>query len=433
MQVLQIIGILVIFLGITALMIMRKLPTILALPLMAILLVLVGGAPLYDANNEFDVLNTVIKDGSIRLAGNIMSLFFGSWFGQVLLKTGITKSIIRKAAELAGDRPLPIALIFYIVASIIFSGSSGLGMVILVGTIIIPIMISAGVSPGLASIVALLANATGVIFNANNFNVYVGILNQELEVVARTAWVAGVPMILVSFVMIFMFSKKTKAKAWAMPSGAVDMVDDKKNVRPIALIAPLLPVVLIYACTMFKINIDVTAAIMVGIVLTMILATPKRPVQILSSAFVEGIQEAAGAAGLMIGIGMLLKAVANPSPVAPLLEPIFKFIVPTNPLLYVVLFIVLAPLAIYRGPLNMYGLGAGIASLFISGGLNPMATMLAFRVNSNLQAVCDPTNTHNVWVCDFTKTDVNDILKKTMLWMLAASLVGLIAATFIAF
>ncbi len=433
MEYLQIIGILFVFLGITALMIMRKLPTILALPLMAILLALVGGTPVYDVNGEYDILNSVIKDGSVRLAGNIMSLFFGSWFGRVLLKTGITNSIIRKAGELAGDRPLSVALIFYIVASIIFSGSSGLGMVILVGTIIVPIMISAGISPGVASIITLLANGTGVIFNANNFNVYVGILNQELEVVAKTAWIAGVPMIVMSLIMITVFCRKKTVKAWAMPSGAEDLMDNKKMVRPIALIAPILPVALIYLGTIFKIRIDVTAAIMLGIAVTMILVMPKRPVQILSSALVEGIQEAAGAAALMIGIGMLLKAVADPSPVAPILAPVFENIIPGNPFTYVLLFLVLAPLAIYRGPLNMYGLGAGIASLFIAGGLNPMATMLAFRVNSNLQSVCDPTNTQNVWVCDFTRTDVNDVLKKTMFWMMGTSLIGLVISAIVSF
>lgn len=325
-----------------------------------------------------------------------------------------------------------IVLIFYIVASLIFSGSSGLGMVILVGTIIIPIMISAGVAPSLACMVMLLANATGVIFNATNFNVYVGILNQDLDVVASTAWIAGIPLIIAAIAMIVFYSKRKTVKAWAMPSEP-DTLENTKEVRTIALISPILPVLIIYVCTFLNISIDVTAAIIIGIIITMVLVTPKRPIQILSSTFVEGIQEYAGACALMIGIGMLLKAVSSPSPVAPLLEPIFVKIVPTNAIVYVVLFLVLAPFAIYRGPLNMYGLGAGIATLFIAGGLNPMATMLAFRVNSNLQAVCDPTNTHNVWSCDFTKTDVNDILKKTIPWLLCVSFVGLIISAIYVF
>ena len=48
-----------------------------------------------------------------------------------------------------------------------------------------------------------------------------------------------------------------------------------------------------------------------------------------------------------------------------------------------------------------------------------------------MQAVCDPTNSHNVWVADFTKTDVNDFLKKTILWIAVSTLAGLIVASFV--
>jgi hypothetical protein len=63
--------------------------------------------------------------------------------------------------------------------------------------------------------------------------------------------------------------------------------------------------------------------------------------------------------------------------------------------------------------------------------MNPIAAMIALRVDSNLQAVCDPTNSHNVWTSDYTKTDVNEILKKTILWLMASVLVSMIIATFV--
>ncbi len=436
MEILQMIGILVIFVGVTILMITKKMPTIIALPVMAIGLALVAGTPIYDSTGTFDIVGSIIRDGSVRLASVIMSMFFGAWFGQILNKTGITKSIIKKAAELSGDRPMAVAIIFYIVGSLIFCGATGLGMVILVGSIILPIMISAGVAPIVACIVLIFANGTGVIFNATNFSIYVGILGQDISVVAATAWIAGVPLVLTALATIFFLSRKKKAKAWAMPVANEEDEDKyvtEKPVRTIALIAPILPVALIFGTTIAGISVDVTAAIAFGIIVTILLATPKNPIQVLSSSLVEGIQATAGSAGLMIGIGMLLKAVADPSPVASLLLPIFQSIIPTNAFVYVLLFLVLAPLAIYRGPMNMYGLGAGIASLFMAGGLSPMGTMMAFRVNSNLQAVCDPTNTHNVWGCDYTKTEVNDVLKLTIIPLMICSLVGLIISAIYVF
>ena len=62
--------------------------------------------------------------------------------------------------------------------------------------------------------------------------------------------------------------------------------------------------------------------------------------------------------------------------------------------------------------------------------MNPVAAMVALRLDSNVQAVCDPTNSHNVWIADFTKTDVNEILKKTILWISVSTLIGLIVSSF---
>ena len=98
--------------------------------------------------------------------------------------------------------------------------------------------------------------------------------------------------------------------------------------------------------------------------------------------------------------------------------------------MFVLIFGLLSPLAIYRGPLNVWGLGSGIISLLVASGMNPVAAMVALRLDSNVQAVCDPTNSHNVWIADFTKTDVNEILKKTILWISVSTLIGLIISSF---
>jgi hypothetical protein len=223
-------------------------------------------------------------------------------------------------------------------------------------------------------------------------------------------------------VVLIRFGNKTR-KAWAMPA-AGDLASEK-NVRSIALISPIIPVVLVFVW-----HIPLVSSIIIGILVTLILSTPKNAVQVVSSAFVEGIQETAGAAALMIGIGMVLKAVMAPE-VATVLEPLIKAIIPANKLLFILIFGLLSPLAIYRGPLNVWGLGSGIVALLAASGMNPVAAMVALRLDSNVQAVCDPTNSHNVWVADFTKTDVNEFTKKTIVWIMASTFVGLIVASFI--
>ncbi len=423
METIQLIGILLVFFIMVGLMMARKLPTIIALPVMAIAISFIAGVTFMSSDPEkFTIVKDVLEAGSMRMSTAISGLVFGAIFGKVLSKVGVTETIIKKAAELAGDKALPIALVFLAVCSVIFAASNGLGMVILVGTIIIPIMISAGLSPMISGIILLLSSAIGVTFSVNTLAVYLDVLKLDLNVVTGYSWMVGLPLIIVSVIMIIyyiQFQGKT-SKAWAMPNNA----RNGQQVRAIALISPIVPVALVFA---FK--VPLIASILIGIVVALVLSTPKNPIHVVSSAFVEGIQDVAGAMGLMIGIGMLLNAVMS-SEVSAILSPAISLAIPKNQLMFVLIFGLLSPLAIYRGPLNVWGLGSGIISLLVASGMNPVAAMVALRLDSNVQAVCDPTNSHNVWIADFTKTDVNEILKKTILWISVSTLIGLIVSSF---
>ena len=371
---------------------------------------------------QFTIVKDVLEAGSMRMSTAISGLIFGSLFGKVLSKVGVTETIIKKAAEMAGDRALPIALSFLAVCSVIFAASNGLGMVILVGTIIVPIMISAGLSPMVSGIILLLSNGIGVTFSVSTLAVYIDVLGLNLSEVTSYSWMVGLPLIIISVIMIVYYVKFSgkRRKAWAMPTKQ----GRNGQVRSIALISPVIPVVLVFAF-----QVPLVAAIIVGIIVTLILSTPKNPIHVVSSAFVEGIQEVAGAAGLMIGIGMLLNAVMS-AEVSTILQPAISMMIPKNQLMFVLIFGLLSPLAIYRGPLNVWGLGSGIISLLVAGGMNPIAAMVALRLDSNVQSVCDPTNSHNVWVSDFIKTDVNEVMKKTIGWVAVSTFVGLVVASF---
>ncbi|MDT2672619.1 citrate transporter [Enterococcus dongliensis] len=389
MATVQLVGILLVFFILVGLMMTRKVPTILALPIMAIAISLIAGITLISKDPEqFTVVKDVLEAGSMRMSTAISGLIFGSLFGKVLSKVGVTETIIKKAAEMAGDKALPIALSFLVVCSVIFAASNGLGMVILVGTIIIPIMISAGLSPMVSGIILLLANGIGVNFSVSTLAVYIDVLGLKLNEVTSYSWMVGLPLIIVSVIMVIYYVKFSgrRRKAWAMPTKQ----GRNGQVRSIALISPIVPVVLVFAF-----QVPLVAAIITGIIVTLILSTPKNPIHVISSAFVEGIQDVAGAAGLMIGIGMLLNAVMSVE-VSAILQPAISMMIPKNQLMFVLIFGLLSPLAIYRGPLNVWGLGSGIISLLVAGGMNPIAAMVALRLDSNVQSVCDPTNSHNV-------------------------------------
>ncbi len=109
----------------------------------------------------------------------------------------------------------------------------------------------------------------------------------------------------------------------------------------------------------------------------------------------------------------MLLVVVMDARVSAILGPAMASILPGTAITFVVFFSVLAPLSLYRGPLNIWGLGLGLASVMVSTGkLGATSIMAALMTTGQIQGVCDPTNTQNVWTASATGTDVNDIMKK---------------------
>ena len=129
------------FVIIAALMMTKKIPTLLALPLMAVVICLIAGVPAVGVNAEgtnIGWLQTVLEAGTVRMGSAIMAVVFGAWLGQLMNKTGVTENIIKKSAELGGDRPLVVTLIMVAACAVLFTTLSGLGSIIMVGSIAHP-------------------------------------------------------------------------------------------------------------------------------------------------------------------------------------------------------------------------------------------------------------------------------------------------------
>jgi hypothetical protein len=94
---------------------------------------------------------------------------------------------------------------------------------------------------------------------------------------------------------------------------------------------------------------------------------------------------------------------------------------------YIIFFSLLAPLALYRGPMNLFGLGSGIAALIIGlGTMQPQAVMGAFLSAERIQSCGDPTNTQNVWTANFCEVDVNTLTKRLLPYLWVVAILGVI-------
>ena len=426
MATLQVVLILAIFIAGVALMMTKKMPAILALPVMGILIAAVAGVPFTSADKEVQsITGFVISTGAGKLASTITVTIFGAIFAKVIQKKGISDAIIRKAAELAGDKPQVIAIALTAATALIFTAMSGAGPVIMVSQIAIPLFLSAGITPVVAASLVLFGLNIGLLFNVSQYQLYVDTIGMSMDVIKSTSLVMGVICAVVTLAYILINTRKASGAAWAAPAMAPDA---GKDVSPLALIMPIMPIVLV-----FFLKWNAETALIVTTIVTALISKPGQAVQVLSSSVVEGIKDVAGVIGLMIGIGILLNGFAAQQTSA-LMQPIIKMILPSNPFVYVVLFTILSPLALYRGPLNMYGMGSGLANIFATVGiLSPAAVGMALRSTSVVQCVSDPTNTQNVIVADYANVDVDDILKSTLPYTMVIALGILVYTAFVLF
>ncbi len=410
--------IILVFIVFAALMISRRMPAILAVPAMAICVAVVARTPIKD------ILENVVANGSTKLANQYLMVFAGAMLGRVVMQTGIAESMIKRAAEFGGDRPLVVAVTLMIAIAWLFTTLTGLGAVIMVGGLALPIMMSIGVPRKLTGILFILAFGLGLIFNITLWGFYQGTLGIDTQYVKRFAVILAV-IDAVAIVIFLAISARRMSSygAWAVE---VEDAKAKRDVSLVALLVPILPLVL-----HVWLKVPVVAAFFIGAILGVLITQPKEMVRQLSSASVKGFEDVAPAVILMIGIGMLLNATTLPA-VKASLSPLVESINLNSPLVYVAFFGLLSPLALYRGPLNPYGIGIGVYLLIKDLNLLPPLALLAAVMSVvQVQSACDPTNTHNVWVANYVGMRVEEITRQTIIFKVAVCLVGLIVGAWL--
>jgi H+/gluconate symporter-like permease len=400
----------------------RKVPAILAVPAMAVLVAVVAGTPL------IRILDHVLAAGSTRLADACMMVIAGSLLGRVVIQTGIAEAIIKRAAEFGGDRPMAVAMALMAAVALLFTTLFGLGAIIMVGSLALPIMMSIGIPRKLAGILFILAYALGFIFNIGMWGFYQKALNLDPQAIKGFAGaLAAVDLLAVAVFLAVSSRRMAQYGAWAVSlQESEEAAARRREVPLLALLIPILPLVL-----HIFLRWQVVPAFLAGALTGVLLTRPREIARQLSSAAVKGLEDVAPAVILMIGIGMLLNVTTLPdveSSLRPLVQSIPFKVRPA----FVLFFGLLSPLCLYRGPLNPYGIGIGVYTLIGSLGLlPPMALLAAVMSVVQVQNVCDPTNTHNVWVANYTGIRVEEITGATLIYQVVVCFASLILASFL--
>jgi hypothetical protein len=404
------------FAACAGLMIARVLPALLAVPLLALVMGAIAGVGPHG-------LEMIVSDGVVALAAVYATVIFGAMLGRVTMETGIAETIVNYAAEFGGDQPMVLALVLCAAVALLFTSLTGLGAIIMVGSIVLPVMMTTGVPRTTAATLFLLAFGLGFVFNIAQWTFYAKLF--EVAPSALQGFALVVFVVQAAAIGVFAVVRARRMRDYATWASAAPK-RPRRAVPAWALVTPILPLGLyVFAHADGLIAFGVSA--LYGVVATQ----PRRAIRILVASAIRGVEDVAPAVLLMMGIGMLLAA-ARLSPVQSALAAVVTPLAPRSPLAYVVAFGVFSPLALYRGPLNPFGVGIGVytvlAALHV---LPPAALVAAVMAVVQVQNVCDPTNTQNVWVANYTGVRVDQILRLTLPYQTAVATVACIAFTFL--
>ena len=375
---------------------------------MAFLWVLIGRIP-YDI-----AINEVFEKSAETYGMTATVVIFGSWFGRILVETGIAGAIIRRTVELGGDRPLLTTILVSLVTTFIFTSTFGVGAVIAIGVIVLPILLSIGVPKNVAISSFTLSVGAGMYVNI--------VLFKQIQLFfpdvayngpyIKFGFIAmAIQMIFIMLMLAFNLRKGKVNYAWAQPT---EPKIDTTNVPTISFIIPIIPVIMAIVFKWQPIP-AMLLAIFLALLLTKKFSSWKAAESLIQKTLYDGVADVGLLLGMLFTLAMFASAAGKN---AHFFQTMLSPIMPKNAFIIAVVIGILAPLALFRGPLMAWG--AGSATIAILTGLNlfsPQLLLPLIYVPTISMAISTcPTQSWNLWAINYTKLSIKDFLKTGVVW-----------------
>lgn len=380
------------------------------------------------------VINDVFEKSVEGYGATIAVIVFGAWFGRIIVDTGIADFIIKKTVELGGDKPLVIALLLNIVCALIFTSVFGVGSVMAIGMIVLPILFSIGIDKKTAVGAYMLAVAAGMYLNiayvSQFFGVFKGITYSD-KYIHFAIYATIIHVVAMSLFLVFHYlhaKKGGKVRAWAAPNTAAAAPAPKKSLSWYCILIPFVPIVMV---AFFKWQ-SVPAFLMgifVGLLLTHNLSSYKGAIGKLQKTLYDGVSDCGLLIGMLYSI-VIFQAAAKQA--APLLKGLLIGIIPKEPFMLVIAFCILAPLALFRGPLMIWGSGIALFSILQSMGIFSMPFLFALFLVAPVAIVASscPTQSWGMWALSYSKLEPREYLKTNFPWAWAIFIANELLAYF---
>ncbi|HET7615766.1 MAG TPA: gluconate:proton symporter [Bacillales bacterium] len=387
---------------------------------MAILWVIIGGIP-YDT-----AINEVFEKGAESYAVTALVVIFGSWFGRVLVDTGIAGSIIRKIVELGGEKPLVITILLSIVTSLIFTSTFGVGAVIAIGVIILPILLSLGVPRNVAISSFTLSVGAGMYVNIVLFK-QIQLFFPSIKFDA--SWLhfgfiaMAVQLVFIIVMLIFQLRSSKLNQAWAAPNE-----EPPADAPVISFIVPVVPVLMAIVFSWPPIP-AIILAIILAFVLTKKLFNWKNALSMIQKTLQDGVSDVALLLGMLFMLAMFGKAAGKN---ADIFKPLIGPIIPHDPWIIAIGIGILAPLALFRGPLMVWGAGSATIAILSALNIFPPALLLplVYIPTISMAISADATQSWNLWAINYSKVGVKKFLKTGVPWAWIVVLINELIAVY---
>lgn len=371
-----------------------------------------------EGKSLIDVLTYVYAEGPAGYAKAILvNIYFGAFFGRVLTETGIAATLIRKVVELSGDKTRLTMSLLCIVTSVIFMSMTGIGPVISVAVIVLPIFLSIGIPAPIALFSFMGSIAAGMFANEVQFNQYRAIYEGFNKSAADYSFSGnyfkiGIIFMIIELIMVLVVSNislgKSKKRAWA-----VNSQQTQENAPAISWLAIVMPVVL---------SVGFKVPIILGFIVSSLYAlvttgklkgSYSKICGLIAKLFADGATDVAPMIGFLLSLSMFSNAATF---AAPYFTSILSGAVPKTALILCVTFAVLTPFGFFRGPMNLVGSGTAILAVVVATLPNaPVAFLYPLFAITTLAPQClDITQSWVAWGLGYTKVSTKDYMKMSI-------------------
>ncbi|MCI1882496.1 MAG: gluconate:proton symporter [Sporolactobacillus sp.] len=363
-------------------------------------------------------VNTVFSAPVEAYGGTIVVICFGSWFGRVLVDTGIAQNLSDKVTVLGKGKPLFASILVCLATTFIFTSAYGVGSVIAIGVILLPILFKLGIPKNIAVTAFTMAIGAGMYVNIVLFKqmqVFVPAVKFDANYL-KYGFIAMLVQVAIILIMLIVNAHKFDKNGTDFETAETETGNEKavQKVNPITYIIPIVPILFIIFLHWDAIPSLVIATIL-AFLLTGHLKSWKGALSIINSTIQKSIGDIAGLIMMLLALAMFTaSATQNTNTLIKLLGGA----IPHSTAIIALVIALIAPAALFRGPLNVWGAGSATAAVLSNMHVfDPhfLLPLLYTAVVSMAISTC-PTQSWNVWSLDYSKLSVRSYLKTSLVW-----------------